>query len=269
MGLLENVDVRVSEQISKTLSVSLEGRDEVRVQDAAAYAHLQEDEDKLNLYVPSRKREQEVCFKRHLPEFLLKHFGAQSVDSTGNLGLILTSSTLFSVDETLEHAGIISLRGAERSSNDETPEEDSDFAGSAGDSSEILPSRETAVVEQHLSPDIMRTAQYSRRAVSAPILNTIPSRSGVRTPEEDDDTDSSFWGPATNEFDGNMYERLLNICVDQGRSLQSVPRRGSRSIVPGLDAYFNDVEIRQAVAGDDQKSLIGAAGELFVSLRIL
>jgi hypothetical protein len=263
MALLENVHVHVSEQISKTLSISLQGMDEVRVRDAVAYAHLEEHDGKLDIHVPSRKREQEVCFTRHLPEFLLKHFGAQPADGVGNLGLILTSSSLFSVDETLDHAGIITLRGVQR-----PPEEDSDFNGSSEDLLEILASRETIDVELRSSPDFTRAAQHSQRAASAPVLNTISSRARVITPEEeedDDDADRLFLGRSTYEFDSNMYERLLNICVDRGRSLQSIPRRGASLFSPSVDENFNEMEIRQAVAGVDQKSLIGAAGELFVS----
>jgi hypothetical protein len=267
MKLFKNIDVYISAQISRTLCVSLNGRDEVRVQNTIAYAHLEEHEDKLSIYVPSRKREQEVCLKSHLPELLLKHFSAQSFDSTGILGLILTSSTLFSVDETLEHAGIISVRGAEPLVNDKTPEEDSDFPESNGDSSGILPLQQTVVIEQSFNLDVARTVAHSPRAVSAPLLDSIPLRPRIRTPEDDEDASSSFWGVGTNIFDSNMYERLLNICIDRGRSLHSVPRRGSIFSDHDSDGYFNDVEIRQAVAGDDQKFLIGAAGELFVSLR--
>jgi hypothetical protein len=270
MQLLETVDVYVSKQISKTLFVSQKGK-EVQVQANTAYAHIQEDEDKLSFFIPIRKKEQEVCFTSHLPEMLLMHFDAQSFANIGDLGLILTTTRLSSIDEILNHAGIINLDGIERPLDNDSLEESSDSMTSVTSSTESLLLGQVTTPSQLSEVNVSRSTRFSQRAVSAPLLNSFSPTGHIMTPNtfNDEDMDTSHLESVVSEYNPNLYKRLLEVCVNTGKSLHSFPKRGSTLSVTEVNSSLSQMETRLAVNGPDIKSLIGAAGELFVGFKFL
>jgi hypothetical protein len=111
--MLENLDVYLSDSISKVITIRQNGSVVVAPRDIA-YFHLEEQDGRLRLYIPKDRKRHHVCFTYTLPRMLLKHLGASSDGSGVELGAIITAPSLLDVDALLEEAGIIELEGVER-----------------------------------------------------------------------------------------------------------------------------------------------------------
>jgi hypothetical protein len=74
---LQNIDVYTSDAISKSVSIFQNGKT-VTASQESAYCHLQEQDEKLSIYIPQSKGRQQVCLLRELPLAFLKNLGPQT-----------------------------------------------------------------------------------------------------------------------------------------------------------------------------------------------
>ncbi|KAF1985759.1 hypothetical protein K402DRAFT_404890 [Aulographum hederae CBS 113979] len=100
-ALLLATDVLVSDGIGKTMAINL-GDQRVEVESKKAYIHLEEQGDKLKLYVPRDKSQREAALLRELPRTLLECLGAKKMQGAEGLGTVIGASSLATVDMLLE-----------------------------------------------------------------------------------------------------------------------------------------------------------------------
>jgi hypothetical protein len=241
------VEVYSSDSISNVLSLALD--ETIAIPGEAAYFHIAQDGNKLKLYVPKRKRDQQVCLARQLPIKLLKHLGVQHPKQAAALASIITASSLYVVDTLLQQDGIIEIPGIDR------PEVEADDDTIAVASP--LPNSAT--------PSPMRTP-YSE--------STSYLSERHRFPENLNPSDDPFLTPATSVSStspsypvrSDRYRELLDIVIQQAESTPSLPREGASILASEasdgtIDRYL---ATKSSIPGEEY-FLIGAAGELFVS----
>jgi hypothetical protein len=248
---LQNMDVYTSDDISKSVSINQRGRP-VMVDQEMAYFHLEAQDDKLNLYVPQRRNQQQVCLTRQLPITLLKHLGVQGLSSWGELGSIVTAPNLFVVDELLHHGGIIEVEGIARL--DEDGEDNSE--------------EELSLVEgEHSSANMLQTSSRqsftgeSFRGRSVNVLSRVDtSEERLLTPT----TPISVRSPSPPE-QVNLYRQLLDSVIRQARSFSDLPQVRHAIVAPLSQVELDTSLAVSSTAVNERELKIGAAGELFVS----
>lgn len=111
--LLRNVTVSQSAGISK--SIRLVQSSEVHtVEQSRASFHLEETENRLNLFVPTDKRDRELCFLHQLPKQMLHFLSVTDPMALAVLVKIMGCSNLDTLDSVLEVDGIIEVDGVSR-----------------------------------------------------------------------------------------------------------------------------------------------------------
>lgn len=109
----------------KTLSIT-QNEELLTVLADKGYCHLENSNNQLKLYTPTKEDDYQLCLNRDLPMGLTRYLEIQSAPQ-GHLASIITLSGLKTVDEFLDGEGIIELKGVEK------PKElgvDLDIAGS-------------------------------------------------------------------------------------------------------------------------------------------
>ncbi|KAF2499755.1 hypothetical protein BU16DRAFT_504059 [Lophium mytilinum] len=247
---LQNIDVYVSNAISKSVSIDQNGAT-VTVPQAIAYFHLDQVEGKLNLYVPQSKNNQRLCLSRELPITLLQHFGVPKDANGAELGSIITESSLFVIDGLLEQAGIIEVEGIMR------PEDESEDEVSSPGTEDIARS----------TPGSTAQTRSSRHGTEPQAPRTPPSQSSS--------TQESYPTPNSSQFDRapspperpDLYQELLNAVVLQAESLHHLPQKGQTILAPVLGrlaiGFDTSLAVHSSIVGE-REFKIGAAGELFV-----
>ena len=169
--MLQNMDIFVSDDISKTLSVHQNGRTVTKIAETA-YCHLEEENNKFILYIPRDPHRREACFLIDLPRTLLKHLSAQ-IHTPGELASIISTKNLAVVDAILDAAGIIVLDGVERPRDEDggqTPQVEH-----AAQPTSVTPPRnriENDTPLRHLSPGRGFDYFHSRRTNKAISTNS-------------------------------------------------------------------------------------------------
>ncbi|KAH7043982.1 hypothetical protein B0J12DRAFT_760369 [Macrophomina phaseolina] len=111
--LLRNVTVSQSAGISK--SIRLVQSSEVHtVEQSRASFHLEETGNQLNLFVPTDKRDRELCFLHQLPKQMLHFLSVTDPMALAVLVKIMGCSNLDTLDSLLEVDGIIEVDGVSR-----------------------------------------------------------------------------------------------------------------------------------------------------------
>lgn len=272
--LLQTLEVFTSDNIAKEFSITQNGRS-ISVPSDTAYLHISQDAGQLKLHVPNEKRRREFCLSRQLPIRLLHHLGAPDSAKGGELGSVITASSLYALNLLLDEDGIIEVAGI-------PPPENCDESESSTFSTESsLPfsgSREsTATLTQ--VPD--------QRAVASPYTPTITTTSspnlmhlrGMHSPSRNthvEEIDSSPFTPRTSILSRpvtpnlthdrpDLYKNLLDAVIKQASSLRSIPAAGD-VLTTNLSAG-SSIEIGPAIDSaipGENLIKIGAAGELFV-----
>ncbi|KAF2808268.1 uncharacterized protein BDZ99DRAFT_50741 [Mytilinidion resinicola] len=268
---LQNMDVYVSDGISKSVSVRQNGRS-VTIPQESAYFHLDQQDDKLKLYIPQSKKHQQVCLSRQLPITLLKHFGVTSALSGQALGSIMTALNLFVVDEILEEDGIIEIEGIER------PEDDRELEASDSETTRIPASTSQMRASPFRSTDPetsnipVITSQAGSPGQSARVLtpSTPPPRTGI---SPDLFLSPGISTPGTSTFDGlpssperpHLYRELLDAVIRQAEGLSNLPMKGRTIEAPMAANWgFDTLSAVSSHIPGEKEFKIGAAGELFV-----
>jgi hypothetical protein len=247
------MNVYVSDSIFKAVSIKQDD-ETTMVQGGAAYLHLEQTGDKLNLYVPKSKRRLQVCLSSHLPMTLLKHLGVQNPLSGAALGSILTATNLFVVDELLQHAGIIEVEGIER------PEDESGYESSSSETEEI-PAETVNILSRGTALDA--TEYFSPRT---PSHSNVGDLSYSVTPDPFTPATSIFSGSPTPPERLDLYKQLLEAVTQQAESLVDLPRVGQVTTTPMSEFPGLDASLAVSSPIDREREFkIGAAGELFVS----
>ncbi|KAH8800361.1 hypothetical protein F5884DRAFT_891279 [Xylogone sp. PMI_703] len=267
---LKNMDVYVSDGISKSVSIRQHGRD-VTIPQESAYFHLDQQDDKLKLYIPQSRKHQQVCLSRQLPITLLKHFGVTSVLSGQALGSIMTALNLFVVDAILDEDGIIEIEGIER------PEDDSGLGTSDSETTSIPASTLQTRASPFRSGNFetsnipVNTSQAGSPSQSARVL--IPSPPPSRTGLGPDFFLSPTLTPGTSIFDAlpssperpDLYRELLDAVIRQAGVLSNLPMKGHTIEAPtAVNREFDTSSAVSSHIPGEKEFKIGAAGELFV-----
>jgi hypothetical protein len=242
------VEIYSSDSISNVLSIALD--ETITIPGEAAYFHIAQDSNQLTLYVPKRKRDQQVCLARQLPIKLLEHLGVQHPKQAAALASIITASSLYVVDTLLQQDGIIEITGIDRpevEADDDTLAPSSPLPNSATPSPTRTPHSERS------------TSYFSGRHLSPENLN--PSDDPFLTPT----TSVSSTSPSYPVRSGR-YRDLLDIVIQQAESTPSLPREGASIFASDASDSTIDRSLatKSSIPGEEY-FLIGAAGELFVS----
>ncbi|KAF4634009.1 hypothetical protein G7Y89_g4107 [Cudoniella acicularis] len=81
------------------------------ISQGAGYVHIREHGNTWNIFVPSNRRNKEVCYRKHLPEALASLFQVP-ISARETLSYVLNSSS-WAIDDLLETAGIGNVLGIE------------------------------------------------------------------------------------------------------------------------------------------------------------
>lgn len=237
--------------------------------------HFHESEDGLTIYVPRDKETQFLCFLDRIPLALMEWIMTEPLtgicegfnDKALNvLSMVLQAEPKY-VGMTLDRAGIMSVE-----TPDDTPAEEHtnehDYGGPDLVNACVTPaaSNELSVRESSvdLFPDDSISAPLSRTSTLSPVA----SRSQL-TPQGTPSA-ASFVTPSRvipHQTIDTAYLALLRKVVNAARA-SSFPSRGSfdmTALTGSLDPYNEPFQLH----GLDKPSrdiLIGAAGELFVSI---
>ena len=236
--MLENLDVYLSDSISKVITIRQNGSAVIAPR-GIAYFHLEEQDGRLRLYIPKDRKRHHVCLIHTLPRMLLKHLGASSDGSGVELGAIITAPSLLDVDSLLEEAGIIELEGVERPND--------------GNSEELTPDQPQRRASSNVAPG------YSFRS---PLPGVEFRDNGSTTPAS-----SIFSTPPVQQEWPGQYNQLLDFIIKTARELGSLPQRGetiSVSTSPPLE--FDVSSALYSPVQGEREFKTGAAGELFVSI---
>jgi hypothetical protein len=241
------MEVYSSDSISNVLSIALD--ETIAIPGEAAYFHIAQDGSQLTLYVPKRRRDQQICLARQLPIKLLEHLGVQRAKQAAALASIVTASSLYVVDTLLEQDGIIEVPGIDR------PEAEADDNTVAPPS----PLPNPATPSPTRTPHSERSTSYFSEGRLFP-ENLHPSDDPFQTPA----TSVSSASPSPVRSD--RYRELLDIVIQEAESTPSLPSEGESILSSDVSDSTIDryLAIRSSIPGEEN-FLIGAAGELFVS----
>lgn len=272
---LQEASIYKSEGFSSILSISQEEGREVTAETAKGKVHLRDENNNLEIFVPRNSRDRRVCYGNQLPTELVCYFGIDDPEAVGLFKTVF-GNDLDILEDLLEEHGVGQLdteqyRDAvvdlEEGQRDETNwgEEDDD---------------ETIV-------DVTMASRTSSGAsihpISAPsadadVVSTPESVSGSRlsTPQRVRDTSPSSHRPSLSppsedfvQASRSAYTALLDDVVNTARHM-SFPVLGlsqsgglpSRPQINTSSLPFGDRSLNR----NEHDKLIGAAGELFVSL---
>jgi hypothetical protein len=268
---LQTTYIFATDKIHRELTVSQGGK-KVTVQAERAYCHFEvvANERQINIYVPKRRRDLEICLATHLPLALLKFLAVEETN-IGRFPSIILARSLAVVDAILDTAGIISLPSIGR------PKDDDDDYAAASEVGDIETPTLVLEVQQAGASTPLSTSRRSHLLVTPSHATHSQSKLADyfgRSASLGSGSRSNFAStPATSVFEGaspkeqtKRYAKLLTVVVDAARKLGAVPqfnlpRTASEILAPlGID------EVELAVRGSDRNAQIGAAGELFVSL---
>ncbi|KAL2038032.1 hypothetical protein N7G274_009252 [Stereocaulon virgatum] len=101
-------DVFESDEISKTLTLSLKAASPVIVEGARSILHIEEDEKQLRLYVPKDRKDRELCFLNTLPSRLVTHLGINDRAAVKAFGDVFKANA-YVLDDLLTDLGLMRL----------------------------------------------------------------------------------------------------------------------------------------------------------------
>jgi hypothetical protein len=243
---LQRLEVLTSDKMSCTLTVK-QSEKTVSVPISTAFFHLDASDGYLKLCIPQHPDRQQVCLSRNLPTGLLRHFGA-SVQNRGELGSIITATSLPVVDEILDQDGVIDIEGVCRPETTET---------------------ETTIPTPSIELDTVAAVSAMRLAVQRPSL--------YQTQDYGNFDESS--GPGhQSEYDADqetidrverphLFKELISFVIEQAKLIEDLPIKGSHVLASrsSESVFDHGLAVDMDIHGRAWRK-IGAVGELFVSV---
>lgn len=274
-ALLRSTIIYTSSCISMSLSISQGGR-KVVVNQEQAYFHLKEENGILRLYVPKNRARRDVCLRTELPGAILRYLGAHT-SKVGELGNIITTPSLSSVNMLLELKGIIDVPGLEPPDHDSGYDSDSSDDGDTPSASSSLTREATPSHDLGVSTSRPSMSTFSRQASPLVVERTVAlssretSTSVVLEQRAVTQASSVLEVSESPELHERVdhYKKLLDVVVRQARRLADLPNVRRTAFAAG--AVDSELNIQLALGQpyvDDREGKIGAAGELFVSYAI-
>jgi len=256
--MLQQISVYISNGISKTVSIK-QDHDTVTIEQETAYFHLDSQNDILKLFIPRQQGRRRVCLQRQLPITLLKYLGVKNATGCDSLGAIIVASSLFEVDEFLRHDGIIEVEGVDRP---ETNEVDETASVANNTNSTITQATHGFLINSDRKSSAAFISSNAASSISSPSRNSASSNLTSAT---------SIFQHSPKPVDRvDLYRKLLTLVILKAKEISDLPEAGSMvtSCLPvqlGLDVWH---AVESPFDGEESYK-IGAAGELFVSVRSL
>jgi hypothetical protein len=278
---LKRIDVRETDGISSELHLHQDGKD-IMVEVYKSELHFHDSDEGLIIYVPADEKMQCLCFLDRIPRALMEWIMTEPLTRIcepyserilGVLSTVLQAEAKY-VGVALDRAGIMSVETPDDVPVDETADRvDSDLAGlpmrsvsihddTVADASSRSTRSDSSVT---LAADDVAFASYSVRSSTLRVSGHLPF-----TPQRRPDT-AHFVTPNRALPDHGLDTKYLNL-------LRSVVNAARTSSFPRNDTL--DVATLSISAGADGEAfslggvdkptrdkLIGAAGELFVSIN--
>lgn len=113
LKLLQAATVHISHHISRSLRL-MQGPAVYNVDNLDANFHMEVTEGRLMLYVPAEKQKMEACYLEELPKHVFNFFEISNQAAEAVLIRIIGGSSLDMVDNILENAGIVEVKGVRR-----------------------------------------------------------------------------------------------------------------------------------------------------------
>ena len=180
---LKDVDVYESDNISKTMTLSLNGVDLATVRGAEGGLHVESSNGRLSFYVPKDKSKQALCFLLELPQGLATYLGITDQTASKLLGDIIKTDDLLILDMLFDRYGIVRLSWPDPSEHDtpshETFTTQSEVAGynTSGQTSEP-PSRSRSTTPAP-GPHTPPRASSSRTSFGSPVSSSCGASAGT------------------------------------------------------------------------------------------
>lgn len=283
----------MSDGITKSITLVQYGK-ECTVECNKANLHFEEISGQLNVYVPRRKHDRQVCFSRQLPKKLLCHMSIEDNRAEPVVLGILQNESLSVVDEILKDAGIVEVEGVERPVDYSSEEESGYESGTQTPISTPRTERSAAATldrRMQSSSSVAASATYQRsssvaissrptyrpteaasqpRAVPAPLSEVVVQQdTAAISPSPRRESPSPR--PSQPVPCPNAYVTILDHMIQVGKRCE-VPDRGQDILFNLEDMGMWDANSSNlgSEAGFNMRSMerdfkVGAAGELLVS----
>lgn len=261
--LLQKATVHTSNKISKSMRL-IQGSSVYTVEGTRGNFHMDHSETQLNLYVPRNRQSRETCYLQDLPRGIFEFLALSDQTAENLLVKILRSTNLDIVDGFLESAGIVEVQGINR------PTEGN-----------IMEPR--VRLDSVLDTDGIDAASHGSQRMPGTYQDTAPSEShglaavqlNIAHPLDQQDTLSIM--PTVEEpLDDTVFSTLLYRIIQLG-SNACLPPAGRVSFcfcnhrleVTNSNCHDHHPEYPSIFTNRslDRDRKVGAAGELFVSLR--
>ncbi|KAF1811004.1 hypothetical protein P152DRAFT_483336 [Eremomyces bilateralis CBS 781.70] len=254
-----------------------------RVPLPSAKFHLEHRNGRLDLYVPRRRSDQEVCFKQQLPSSIFRFLLCRNSRAEKVLGDIIQSSCVSVADRIITNAGVAELEGLDKPDVDDDDDDDAedDYDGSEENSPDSNQHRTSSVQGGVFMPAVSDTAPNS-----APSQPASPSRDRLRSTSDAYDAPALSRTSSSEEIVERDRIHISPEIPDRDSTSQMAPytellkhivEAAARTALPNIgESVFSEPADptalwtnlnTEAVFGPrllDRDNMIGAAGELFV-----
>lgn len=106
------------------------------VQSNSASVHIEESDDRLQIYIPRTPEERRRCYSLHLPRALQHHFWVRAAEAQLTIPLVFLSSVSL-IDQVLDNCGIVGIPEDIPQLPYQRPEEEDDSHSDSDDESSI------------------------------------------------------------------------------------------------------------------------------------
>lgn len=273
-NLLRNATTVETDGISASLVLEQDGqKHEVEV--SRSDLHIEDDGGQLKIYVPRDEIAQDVCFKSRLPRRLAQWLmtNGRIEDSLVQVINAVLDCRIAAVHRILEEEGVAGIDIADQSEND-APTGASEPPPAAHHSAARTP-------ERSLPPDVARRL-YVSDAGTPDSTSSAGEPTAYATPLTDVDdydfpaiqstpTNRGQLGRAVRSAGNAQYRRMLETIVSAARaaSFPEFSTSGMAAMLSSLhdgEDIFADSVPPFGCSDFEGRAMIGAAGELFVSI---
>lgn len=237
----------------------VQNSEEHRAEQQKANFHLDESQEKLQLYVPKKRSDRELCYLRQLPRRLMRFLAISDPAAEAVISGVVNSSRLSIVDEILKDAGVIEIDSMQRPPEvDEDEQQVSDEAASSTEGSSSadgvqMPSRSSGSSERYMGTRSPSHSQQPWGALPFGHILLSPPRSASPSPS------------ATSE--NVEYARLLDRLIDAA-SNAALPIHNASAFVTSGNGHLYTRKTMFGPRSPERNNKVGAAGELFVRIYL-
>lgn len=283
----QNAALYESDGFSKNLSLS-QGELTVTAESSSGRLHIEERNGILRLFVPRGSGQREICYSTELPTALVRYFGISDPAATEGFSAVMMSSVA-ALEEILDFKGIVRPPSTDSFDPESTAVEDQELDQDAQDISPSTPDFSDNTLSpgrRPLSSSLPATLLHSPGLA---VLHTVATHSNLTGPTSEPQSSwvwTEYDRPASQQRSrvrpetprpitpGTQYVDILEKVIEMARqavfpSVEVLDLGDLADTLPSNSVNFIEdspfgIRSQDRMAHDRK---IGAAGELYVSLR--